>query len=396
MVLLHAAARSLPAERLLVATFDHATGPFAAQAVQLVASEAARLGLEAVVGRAAANAGSEAGWRADRHAFLSDVARRFDARVMTAHTRDDQVETVLMRLLRDAGARGLAGLHARSATLRPLLEFTRAEVTRHAVESGVRWMDDPTNASHEHFRNRVRHDLLPALARVAPDLGDALVGASRRAAQLRDAVDEWIDANAARVVRSGYVAVSAGALTERSDEELMLLWPAIAARAGVAMDWRGTARAAAFTRKGRVGATIQLSGGWSITRSRERLELHRRERVVADAVALVPGLRWEHWSFDAATVGGANASDAWEALLPPHDLTVRAWRAGDRMVSGGLERRVKRFLSDAGVTGELRTRWPVVLMRDQIVWIPGVRRSDAAAVRPGRPGVLFRCDYDRR
>ncbi|MBC8027926.1 MAG: hypothetical protein H7Y89_18195, partial [Steroidobacteraceae bacterium] len=55
-------------------------------------------------------------------------------------------------------------------------------------------------------------------------------------------------------------------------------------------------------------------------------------------------------------------------------------------------RRVKRFLRDAGLAGPDRQGWPVVLAGDEIVWIPGVRRSDAATVRPGRPGALYVCD----
>ena len=60
------------------------------------------------------------------------------------------------------------------------------------------------------------------------------------------------------------------------------------------------------------------------------------------------------------------------------------------------ERKVKRFLSDARVSGTKRGHWPVVLAGDKIVWIPGVRRSEAASVRPGRPGVLYRCELEDR
>jgi tRNA(Ile)-lysidine synthetase-like protein len=95
----------------------------------------------------------------------------------------------------------------------------------------------------------------------------------------------------------------------------------------------------------------------------------------------------------------ANASlDPWIAQLPANaPLTVRRWQPGDRMRFGadGM-RKVKRFLSDARVSGVRRGQWPVVLAGDEIVWIPGVRRSDAAAVRPGRPGVLYRCELDDR
>jgi tRNA(Ile)-lysidine synthetase-like protein len=160
------------------------------------------------------------------------------------------------------------------------------------------------------------------------------------------------------------------------------------------MDWRGTERAVAFTRYGKVGGRIPLSGGWRLTRSREGFELHR-DAPPRDAEPLRRGLDWDGWRFDATARRG-NELNAWVALLNGSDLKVRAWQPADRMRTGGLNRRVKRFLSDAGITGEPRARWPVVLAGEEIVWIPGVGRSDAAAVRPGRPGTLFRCDYDRR
>lgn len=395
MAMMHAAARVLPGRSLMVATFDHATGPAASRAAAHVASEAARLGLEVVVGRAPRDARSEAGWREERHRFLREVAAAFDGAVMTAHTRDDQVETVLMRVLRDAGARGLAGLYAGGATLRPLLSFTRDEVARYAIAHDVTWVEDPTNASPQHLRNRVRRDLLPALSRVAPGLDDALIDTARRAALVRERIDAWVGARARVDASQPSVSIAAAELARHDEAGLAIVWPALAARVGLAMDWRGTMRAAAFTRGCRVGARMPLSGGWEIVRSREAFVVQRSAEPVPAEASLAAGTSWGGWRFEAIDDALAT-TDAWVAQLPGSGLRVRAWRAGDRMRAGGLTRRVKRYLSDAGVTGELRARWPVVLDGDEIVWIPGVRRSDAAAVRPGRPGVLLRCDHDRR
>ena len=391
MALLHAAARVLEPGATLVATFDHATGAAATRAANHVLREAARLGFGAVIGRAARNAGSEAGWREARHAFLREVARSFGGRVMTAHTRDDQVETVLMRVLRGAGARGIAALHARGQVLRPFLGFTRDDVAAYAVAAGARWVEDPTNQSPVFLRNRVRRDLLPALRRVDPGFDDALLDASRRAATVRRGVERIAAALTSR--EAGRVRVPSS-IARHDESALRLLWPAIAATAGLAMDRRGTGRAAAFTRKGRVGGRIPLTGGWVITRGRDHFVLCA-ETPPAGETTLVPGLEFQEWRF-RATRERPEASDAWVALLPENALLrVRAWRPGDRLRSEGPLRRVKRYLSDAGITGEQRARWPVVLVEDEIVWIPGVRRSDAAAVRPGRSGVLYRCDFDR-
>jgi tRNA(Ile)-lysidine synthase len=274
MALLHAFGNAAPEAVAVVATFDHATGRAATRAAQLVAEHGARLGFPVVIGRAAKRGASEAAWRDARLQFLGEVAERTEGRVATAHTRDDQIETVLMRVLRGAGARGLAGLYA-GDTVRPLLDCSRDEVAEYAEQVVGSWVEDPTNASMLFFRNRVRRDLLPALERVSPGFDDALLALAREAGEWRKELDQLV-APLARVGAGGRsVSVAVGALAPYSRAELTSLWPAIAARVGLAMDWRGTERAAAFTSESRTGTRIQLSGGWEISRSREAFELRR-------------------------------------------------------------------------------------------------------------------------
>jgi len=277
MALLHAFARVAPRSVVAVATFDHGTGPAATRAADLVAAEAAMLGFPVVIGRGTSppQGSSEAAWRQARRQFLMEVTDRTGGIVATAHTRDDQVETVLMRVLRDSGARGLAGLYAASQTVRPFLDCARDEVAEYADEVGASWVEDPTNASMRYFRNRVRRDLLPAIARVKPGFDQQLIGLAREAGMWRAELDAVVEplAQVSATGRSVFVAV--GALAIYSREELSSVWPAIAARVGLAMDWRGTERAAAFTNESRTGTRMQLSGGWEITRTRDAFELRR-------------------------------------------------------------------------------------------------------------------------
>jgi tRNA(Ile)-lysidine synthase len=159
--------------------------------------------------------------------------------------------------------------------VRPLLEFSRAEVADYAGDVGARWVDDPTNDSMRFLRNRVRHELLPALIQAMPELGDALLSIALGAASWRETLDAHA-ASISRVVDDGTaVAVGVASLEQYAPAELAILWPAIAARVGLAMDWRGTERAAAFTNASRTGNRIQLSGGWEIARTREEFSLRR-------------------------------------------------------------------------------------------------------------------------
>jgi tRNA(Ile)-lysidine synthase len=414
MALLDAAARVARHRVAVVASFDHGSGPDATRATAFVCREAAKRGLAAVAGRTDRVLSGEAGWREARWRFLSDVARRVDGVVVTAHTEDDQLETVVMRAMRGAGARGLAALHARSAAVsRPLLTLRRAALESYVAARGVRWVVDPTNASLRYFRNRVRHELLPALLRSRPELGAELLGLSRRAAEWRaevDAVamtiaappDELAALTGGEPARGGEprsVSVAVADVAGYDAESLAVLWPALAARVGLALDWRGTQRVVAFTiSEGRPGASMQLAGGWEVVRDRSRLTV-RRTRGAAPAPANLPlrgALRWGRWSFVRGERGAAVS--AWQAMLPRgRELVVRAWRPGDRMAgSGGMRRRVKRFFGEAGIVGPDRAGWPVVLAGEEIVWIPGVGRDVAAAGASGTPGLIYSCELNDR
>ncbi|HYD52474.1 MAG TPA: tRNA lysidine(34) synthetase TilS, partial [Gemmatimonadaceae bacterium] len=164
------------------------------------------------------------------------------------------------------------------------------------------------------------------------------------------------------------------------------------------LDRRGTARLAGFTTAGAVGGRIQLAGGWEVVRGRDRFVL-RRVTGPAESIEqpLTGVLRWGRWSFFPGRARSGEApGDAWAATVPPASrVTVRPWAAGDRMRGAdGRPRRVKRFLRDAGIAGVDRAGWPVVVADGEIVWIPGVRRSDAATERSGRPGLTFYCEFD--
>jgi tRNA(Ile)-lysidine synthase len=389
-----------------VATFDHATGPAAMAAAAHVARTAAALGLPVVSGRISHNerpvAGREAAWRRARYAFLRAAAEPFGARIVTAHTEDDQVETVLMRVLRGSGTRGLAGLATPSAVVRPFLALRRSSIRDFAQTRGVRWREDPSNGSHAFLRNRVRRDLLPALRRADPSIDESLLAVARRAADWRADVEAFVDEHLGATVSSaGAVTVARSELAVHGADSLAVLWTALAGRVGLALDRRGTRRLAPFTTSGRRRGSMPLSGGWRVEVSGDCFVL-RRPPSVAAAAAPLPregSLRWGAFRFrasdDMLAKDGMATRRAWSATLPADSaLVVRPWMAGDRLgpASGQQRRRVKRYLTEAGIRGLDRPGWPVVVANDDVVWIPGVRRSDAATERSGRPVLTYVCE----
>jgi tRNA(Ile)-lysidine synthase len=277
MVLLTAASRiQAPIRRrAIVATFDHGTGKAAGRAAALVARHSYRLGFICVSGRASTVGTREEEWRRARWEFLYQVAAKRLATVVTAHTRDDQVETVFMRILRDAGPRGLAGLYADSEILRPFLEIPRSTLATYAHTHRVPFIEDPSNFDRRHLRNRVRHDLLPSIVQRNPQFPSELLKLARTSARWRTSMEELAGGLEAVRQASGALRINRAALAGFDAESLRILWPALAARASVVMDRRGTHRAAEFTIKGATGGTIQLSGGIEIVMRRDHLLLRR-------------------------------------------------------------------------------------------------------------------------
>jgi len=407
---------------LVVATFDHASGAHSGRAAAFVARAASRYRVPVVIGRATEVARSESAWRDARWRFLRSVSERVQGPVLTAHNRDDQIETVLIRALRGASARGLAGLRAPSPVRRPLLGVSRAELRQFADERAIQWVEDPTNRSLDYLRNRVRREILPALLRARPTLSTELIEVGDRAAVWRQELTRIVESAVEHVVRrdhggAGSLQVRIADLCDLSPEALRMVWPELAARVSVTLDRRGTVRATELTLEGRAGARVQLSGGWELSRSREWIELYAMGGPSVEAARLTKfaaPMMWNSWRFrtvepptddNAAPMPGEKnnpEADRWRATLPRDaELQIRAWRPGDRLtIRRGNQlarRKVKYFLSDARISGHLRASWPVVLAGDEIVWIPGVRRSDAAAARSGGPVVTYVCDYlDRR
>jgi tRNA(Ile)-lysidine synthase len=183
---------------------DHGLRPAAAEAA--FCEELCR-GLGVPLERLAVTVGEgnlQAAARRARYSALRAAAARAGAeRIATGHTRSDQAETVLLRLLRGAGARGLAAIPPRRGPfVRPLIDRSRGEVLDYLRERGLEHREDPTNASPRFDRNRVRHELLPALERLRPGAEGALA----RAADLLRDDERALERSAAALVPRGVPA----------------------------------------------------------------------------------------------------------------------------------------------------------------------------------------------
>jgi tRNA(Ile)-lysidine synthase len=185
--MLDLAVRARGADAVLAVHVDYGFRPESHDDADFCLHLCERRGVEAVLERPVRpeGPGNLQAWARDaRYAAATRLAEARDATIVTGHTADDQVETILYRLASSPSRRALLGMKERDGRLaRPLLGTTRAEVTAYDTERGLDWREDPTNAEESYARNRVRHGLLPELEAIHPA---AVANVLRTAGLLRD------------------------------------------------------------------------------------------------------------------------------------------------------------------------------------------------------------------
>src|SRR5690606_25837479 len=283
------------APRLAAAHFDHAMRPGSGADAEWVAGLCTAWDLPLQSGRAATPPRSEAEARAARYRFLEEAADRAGAdRIATAHHADDQAETVLFRIIRGTGLRGLAGIpERRGRIVRPLLPFRRAELEAYARAAGLRHRVDPTNLVLGYARNRLRHDVLPRLERIAPGAAGALARLAREARAAEHAWESLLD----DVERQ--VASIDGEDVLLARERLLSYHPHVRARLlrrllrrfGSHPDRAGTRAALEFIRLGASGGHFDVIGGVRLEREFDRIRMRpvprRAESAAGDRPLII-------------------------------------------------------------------------------------------------------------
>lgn len=194
--------------RIIVAHYQHGLREAGQQDAEFTSQLCRSLNLECTVGTGEVlqlaeqmGDGMEAAARQARYHFLTETARRYGARyVATGHTADDQAETILHRLARGTGIRGLAGIpRARQladgiALIRPLLRVRRSEVLDYLTSIGQDYRVDESNLQTTFCRNRIRNEILPALARdVHPNVVNSLTRLGELARRYQEFVDQTVE-----------------------------------------------------------------------------------------------------------------------------------------------------------------------------------------------------------
>jgi len=377
---------------------------------RFVAGLAAELGLpfycaavDVAAGAAATNDNLEQAARRARRAFFHQLTAD---RIALGHTRDDQAETVLFRLLRGAGLRGLAGIHpvAAGGYIRPLIDVPRAEIIEFLRARGIRWREDSSNLDPRFARNRIRGSLLPHLARDwNPRIGESLAHLAGLAQDEESWWRTYIDDLAADILvsRAGGVELRAAALTD--------LPPAVRRRMvrHAIEQAKGDLRRLEFDHVERI-LELAAAGEGNGRLRLPNLEVRRSFDWIRLASAAppydlptasvaIPGIYpvsgGAHLHLEIAPHSCTSVKDATlkaaELSLRhlPSVLELRGWKPGDHYRPEGHTRdlKIKEMFQLERVPSWLRQSWPIVSSGDTIVWsrMFGAAAEFAASLEPG-------------
>lgn len=398
--------RQVHAWDLVVAHADHGIHPESGKVAEQVRAlatsygfpfETEQLGLGASAGETLA--------RARRYAWLEEVRLRVGAAlIFTAHHADDQVETVLMRVLSGSGPAGLAGMApVRGKLVRPLLPFSHAELVRHVYEQDLQVWLDPANSDPRHLRSWIRARLLPQLRERLPGVDASMQRVSRQAASDRaawDAILELLPGLDLRAENEG-ISVAAASLGNYDSALTQAVILALARRVGCRLGPSRIGRVLDLLHGGLSGTRVPLGATWTAELDFGRLCL--------SPTALEPTVEpwplanqrgegtWGRWKFrwEPATAPGRQDRVGLSAWFTPDPLTVRRWMPGEKLRPLGAtgRRLVVRCFQEVRVPRSRRGSWPVLAQSNDVLWIPGVCRSGIRLPAEGTEALRVDAEY---
>lgn len=392
---------------------------------RFVADFARKHDLELHARRAPLNRPLDSGIEADARKLRYDFFRRLarDGRVSkiaTAHTLDDQAETVLLRILRGTGIRGLSGIHPRlvfedqghafGETVRPLLDFRRAELEAYLRDRDQGWREDSSNRDLSFLRNRVRHRLLPILKE---DFGSTSAESLADLAEIARAEEEhWQGAHPEIHVQEHG---SSGNAEKGALAVAPLLALPLAAQRRLIRGWlESNVRDSSVSFRlieqlrdlasGSAGKKLELPGGHFVRRTKGDLSFET-DSVYDDPSEyeyLLPipgavevrelGTCLETVLADPESVPQNEREQLLDPARLPKELVVRNWRPGDRFWPAHTkeEKKVKELLSDRHLTGPEKRMWPVVAAPGVgLVWMRGFPAPASLRPLPAESPLLW-------
>jgi len=330
-------------------------------------------GIPCHVGRGVVVPGSkglEAAAREARYAYFATLS----GIIATAHTADDNAETLLMHLVRGTGLKGLGGITPKGeALIRPMLCVTREEVLEFLAQQGISYVTDSSNDTDDFLRNRIRHHVMPLLRQENPSLSENLSATALRLRQDEAA----LDALAVPTIDVAALRQMEPALQNRALGKLLISWEVPEPEA----EHIDQLRKLVMSDSPSAGA--DFPGGVRITRQYDRLVKREEKKDLPQVPLNDPGItEATQWGI-AVHCAQALECGGWQ-VRTQGQLTLRSRRSGDSIVLSGGTKSLKKLFIDRKIPAAERDRIPIIADELGVVGVVGIGPSRDRLENPNR------------
>jgi tRNA(Ile)-lysidine synthase len=378
---------------LAAAHLDHGLRPDSAEDAARVRELAGRFGLKSHVRRWRAKSRGEARAREARYALLKKLADEWGfERIALAHTLEDQAETVILNLVRGAGLDGLGGMTVLEGPLwRPFLALGHQTLRAYLTDRGIAWREDPSNEDRGIARNLVRHEVLPLLGRINPEVTAAVA----RTAGILRRQREHLRAEGGELAERAYLSegpwgvVYSGPILSMAGEAL--LYEALRAMWAGEVGWRGflesrhLAEMAELVGGDADRGAVDLPRGYRLRRcwSQVCLGPKRPPPPPGELEVTGPGRwRWDGYRVELTAGPAEHGGDSLPVGADNLPLEVRARKRGESIRLAGVgAKKVKKLFVENRVPAWERPYRPVVADAAGPLWLPGLGRGERCPER---------------
>ena len=332
--------------------------------------------------------------RAKRYNWFHELMSKYGfTHLMTAHHLNDSLETTLLNLIKGTGIKGLVGISPqRDNLLRPLVSISKEELRMYALDNGVKWREDATNAESKYLRNKIRNKVIPELLEINPSLLETFILTNERLAGVNKLVENEVEA-----IRFNYLKTESGqqVLDMRwylYDEMYNVLLSEILRPYGV--DY---VLAKDLGRSSTTGSVFHTDE-YTLSHDRGAIRITRKDEEPAGPLSIKKEgeYMWGSWKISITKTKETNFSysDSNSACLDSSQITfpiaVRSWMMGDEFVPLGMngKKKISDFMIDNKIPLTLKKHIPLFETGSEIFWVGGYRIADKVKITDQTKEVL--------
>ncbi|MBO5339144.1 MAG: tRNA lysidine(34) synthetase TilS [Clostridia bacterium] len=301
--------------------------------------------------------------------------------IVTAHNLDDNTETVIFNLARGTGPQGLTGIKARQGKImRPLITTAKKEIIEYCLANNIEYVTDSTNSDTKYTRNHIRHDIIPELEKINPDLNRSIL----RLGSIISEDEKYFEKQVDKIIIDNNII-------DKIDISILReLEPSLSSRllkkiSPVRLDYNDIASAISLSKNAQAGAMVNLSNGISfkvehsyahfvktseLTAEQFSLSLDNEINYLGDDIIITLNSSYESTDYDLEYQIKLNS----EKIDAP--LYVRSKKDGDIIKSGNMTKKIKKLFVDNHIPSHKRTKIPLICMNNEIIAVPSVTIKD--------------------